>query len=459
MIFGIYVLGGRGMNKKNTKIRVYETKNEDNMLIKKEDIAWGGAEKSENTICINDKKTYQTIDGFGASFTDASAYLVHEVLGEAERKIVMDKLFSDEKGIGLSFVRQPMGASDFACSIYSYQDTPNNEDDFELNYFTIEHDKKYILPLLKEMMTINPKVRLMATPWSAPAWMKTTNHMIGGTLREDCYEVFAEYFVKFIRAYEAEGVPMYAITPQNEPMFVPHHYPGMKFEAKQEAMFIKNHLGPRFKAEKIDTKILCYDHNWDIPEYPLEVLNEAGEYVNGVAWHVYAADPSAQSLVFNQFKDKEVYYTEASGGQWIAPFDNAFSSMMRTNIGTLRNHSKTIVLWNIALDENNGPTVPGFGQSTCRGLLKINQQTKEVTYNLDYYALAHFSQFVKQGAKRIESNEIEGITNVAFKNLDGTIVLVISSNVEDGREIKVAYNNKYISYKLAGKAAVTLVWE
>lgn len=447
------------MDKKSANIKAYETKNEGNMLMRKEDIAWRRSRKSEDTIYIDDKKTYQIIDGFGASFTDASAYLVHEVLGEYERKMVMEKLFSDEKGIGLSFVRQPMGASDFACTIYSYQDTPDNRDDFEMEHFSIEHDKKYILPLLKEMMEINPKVKLMATPWSAPAWMKTTNNMIGGTLREDCYEAFAEYFVRFIKAYEREGLPMYAISPQNEPMFVPHHYPGMKFEAKQEAAFIKNHLGPRFRKEKIDTKILCYDHNWDIPEYPLEVLDEASEYVDGVAWHVYAADPSAQSVVFEKFPTKEAYYTEASGGEWIAPFDNAFSSMMRTNIGTLRNHSKTVVLWNIALDENNGPTVPGFGQSTCRGLLKINQQTKEVTYNLDYYALAHFSQFVKQGAQRIESNEIEGTTNVAFKNLDGSMVLVVSSNVEEEREVQVSYNNEYITYTLPGKTAVTLVWE
>lgn len=447
------------MRIKNNAIKVYETTNKDNMFVKKEDLYWKNEKSIENVICVNDKKTYQSMDGFGASFTDASAYLVHEVLDEITRKEVMKRLFSDEEGIGLSFIRQPMGASDYACTIYSYQDTPDNVDDFEMKYFSINYDKKYILPLLKEMMMINPKVKLMATPWSAPAWMKTTTHMIGGTLREECEAAFAEYFVKFIKAYEAEGLDIYAITPGNEPMFVPMHYPGMKFEAQQEAAFIKNHLGPRLKEEDIQTKILAYDHNWDMPEYPLEVLKEAGEYVDGIAWHVYAADPSAQSVVFDKFPIKDVYYTEASGGEWIAPFDNAFSSMMRTNIGTLRNHSKTVVLWNIALDENNGPTVPGFGQSTCRGLLKINQQTKEVTYNLDYYALAHFSQFVKQDAKRIESNELEDISNVAFKNLDDTMVLVMSNDSKKEKEVQIAYNNQYITYKLAAKSTVTLFWE
>ena len=447
------------MNREKTSINVYETTNEANMLVKKQDIFWSDKKKEENIIYIDDKKTYQFIDGFGASFTDASAYLIHEVLDEVSRKDVMHKLFSADDGIELSFIRQPMGASDFALDIYSYQDTPHNQDDFEMKYFSIHHDEKYIIPLLKKMMEINSNVKIMATPWSAPAWMKTTKNMIGGTLREDCQDAFAEYFIKFIKAYEKEGLSIYAITPQNEPMFVPHHYPGMKFEAAQEAEFIKNHLGPRFKEEKISTKILAYDHNWDMPEYPLEVLRKAEEYVDGIAWHVYAAEPSAQSLVVNHFPNKEVYYTEASGGEWIAPFDNAFSSMMRTNIGTLRNYSKTVVLWNIALDEHNGPTVPGFGQSTCRGLLKINKETKEVTYNLDYYALAHFSKFVKQKARRIESNEVEGIMNVAFKNTDGTIVLVMSNDLKEEKEIQIAHNDQYISYKLAGKSAVTLVWK
>lgn len=455
------VIGVRKMDTKHSTIQVYETTNENNMFVRMKDIAWSKIENHHNssTIKINEEKTYQSIDGFGASFTDAAAYLVGQVLEETQTKEVMNKLFSNEQGIGLSVVRQPMGASDFACSIYSYQETPNNEDDFELKHFSIDHDKKYILPLLKEMMKINPKVKLMATPWSAPAWMKTTNNMIGGTLREDCYEAFSEYFIRFIKAYEQEGLSMYAITPQNEPMYVPNHYPGMKFEPIQEARFIRNHLGPRFKEENINTKILCYDHNWDMPEYPLEVLREAGEYVDGVAWHVYAADPSTQSVVFDQFPDKEVHYTEASGGEWIAPFDNAFTSMMRTNIGTLRNHSKTVILWNIALDENNGPTVPEFGTSTCRGLLKINQQTKEVTYNLDYYALAHFSQFVKTGAKRIETNELEGIMNVAFKNLDGSKVLVMSNDLKEEKIVHIEYNNQSIAYTLKAKSAISLTWK
>ncbi len=409
-------------------------------------------------IFIDDTKTYQTLDGFGASFTDSSAYLVYDVLSNESKDEVISKLFDENDGIGLTFIRQPIGASDYALSIYSYQDTPNNEDDFDMNHFTISHDEKYILPVLKDMLKINPNIKIMASPWSAPAWMKTTKNMNAGTLRDDCYEVYAKYFAKFIKAYADNGIEIFAITPQNEPLYEPKHYPSMAFSATQEANFIKNYLYPEFQANDIKAKIIAYDHNWDVTEYAKEVLTTAYDCVYGIAWHVYGGEPSAQSVIFDEFPEKSVYFTEASAGEWIAPFENAFTSIMRTSIGSLKNHSKSVVLWNIALDENNGPTVPNFGKSTCRGLLKINQKTKDITYNLDYFALAHFSKYIKQGAIRIFSSDIDGINNVAFKNPDGSTILVLNNDLSIDKDIQISFKDEVISYKSKRKSATTIIW-
>lgn len=441
------------------RITGFETKDQSNMFrevslfLKKEE------KLSAERIEINTLKTYQCIDGFGASFTDSASYLIHQVLEERDRDSLMKCLFSETEGIGLSIVRQTIGACDYSRKFYSYQDTPNNQDDFEMKYFNIANDVEDIIPLLQQMLVINPKAKVMASPWSAPAWMKTTKSMIGGTLREECKDSYATYFLEFIKAYGEQGINIYAITPQNEPMYVPLNYPGMKMDAKQQIEFINNYLGPKFRKEGVQTEILAYDHNWDMPEYPKAVLEEAREFVSGVAWHVYAGEPKTQSKVVEKFPDIKTYYTEASGGEWITPYSVAFSSMMKTNIGTLRHHSKTVILWNMALDEENGPVVPNFGTSTCRGVVTVNKKTKELKYNLEYYALAHLSKHVKQGAVRVESNEIENISNVAFRNQDGSVVIVISNDIDQVKEIEVVYQEYKVLYTLEPNAAITIKFE
>lgn len=416
--------------------------------------------EAEAVIAIAPKETYQTIDGFGASFTDSSAYLIDQVLDGNDKESLMTKLFDLEEGIGLSVIRNPMGASDYARTIYSYDDQPTGQVDPELKDFSIAHDLESILPLTKWAGDINPDLQVFASPWSPPGWMKTSGIMNGGKLKEEYYEAYANYFVKFIQAYQERGIKINAITPQNEALFMPLHYPSMEFLAHEEGHFIKNYLKPAFEANQLATKILAYDHNWDRIDYAFDVMDLAGDAVDGMAWHWYGGRPISQSRVQKEYPEMETHFTEGSGGEWIPEFEPAFSNVMRTGIEVMRNYSKTFILWNLALDENNGPTVPGFGKSTCRGLVKINQETKELTYTLDYYALAHFSKFLKHGAKCIGTTEHHIIKNVAFLNTDGSIVCVLFNDSETTQTVSLEITEQGAkTIDIPQKSAMTLVFE
>src|SRR5689334_8783438 len=217
------------------------------------------------TIDVNESLSYQTMDGFGASFTDSSAWLVWNKLSAAQRNTLMNNLFNPSTGIGLSYLRQPISSSDFALSNYTYDDMPAGQTDPNLTNFSINHDKTYITPVIQQALAINPNLHVMGTPWSAPAWMKTSGSLFNGTLQTQYYGAYANYFVKFIQAYNTEGIPVYAITLQNEPHFEPNSYPGMRLEPADEANFVKNNLGPAFSSAGITTKIIVWDHNWDEP--------------------------------------------------------------------------------------------------------------------------------------------------------------------------------------------------
>lgn len=414
--------------------------------------------QANTIISIKTDATRQAIDGFGASFTDSAAYLVDEILPADAKTSLMTNLFDPELGIGLGVIRNPMGASDYARSIYSYDDQPAGEIDPELADFSILHDKKSILPLTKWAKRLNPDLTLFASPWSPPAWMKTTDTMNGGKLKPEFYTAYANYFVKYIQAYEAEGLTIDAVTPQNEPLFMPLHYPSMEFLAHEEANFVRDYLKPAFVTAGLSTKIFAYDHNWDRIDYAFDIMDFASEAVDGMAWHWYGGRPVTQSRIQEHFPTLETHFTEGSGGEWIPEFEPAFSNVMRTGIEIMRHYSRSFVLWNLALDENNGPTVPGFGNSTCRGLVRINQQTKELTYTLDYYALAHFSKFVKTGATCIESTQETAVKNVAFLNEDGSIVTVIFNDSEVAETYTLELDNQVIAMlSIPSKSAQTLV--
>lgn len=440
----------------NIMIQLYESQNKEN-LFSKIDYIESKREITE-TITIRLSEEYQSIDGFGASFTDSSAYLIDKVLSGDDTESVMKNLFDPKLGIGLSLLRNPMGASDYARDIYSYNDLKERHKDEALESFSIEHDKESIIPLTKKAFELNSDMKLIASPWSAPGWMKDSYTMVGGKLLKDYYKTYANYFVKFIKSCQNEGVPVYAITPQNEPLFVPSNYPGMEMLAHEEADFVKNYLKPAFIENFIDTKIFGYDHNWDRVDYAYDILDTSLDSFDGTAWHWYGGKPVSQFRIKQAFPDKEIHFTEGSGGEWIPEFEPAFSNVMRKGIEIIRNHSKSFILWNIALDENNGPTVPGFGKSTCRGLLKINQQEKTYEYTLDYYALAHFSKHLRPGSKRVNSSQEGVVKNVAFKNTEEELVVILFNDSSDNQTVRLNVNESHcFNLDLSPKSAVTFV--
>ena len=401
------------------------------------------------------------MEGFGASFTDSSAWLVYNKLNSTQRTELMTNLFSPANGIGLSLLRQPLGASDFsAIGNYSYDDLPAGQTDPNLTSFSINHDLTYIVPVLQQALQLNPAVKIIGTPWSAPGWMKTTGSMIGGNLKPEAYAPFANYFVKYIQAYQAQGVAINYVTVQNEPLYIPAGYPGMGMAPTEQASFIKNYLGPAFAASNIKTRILAYDHNWDTFSYPETVLSdpESAQFVSGIAWHWYGGDVNAQTILHNEYPNKDAFITEASGGSWQGDESNGFRAVLdNLIINGSRNWARGVVLWNMALDINNGPTNGGCG--TCRGVVTIDQSSGNVTYNVDYYALGHASKFLKPGAYRIASNTFgSNIEDVAFKNPDGSKVLIAYNASSSQSTFRVLWGNESFSYTLNPGAAVTFNW-
>lgn len=436
--------------------RFYRTVNEEQLFV---EIPLSKSDSQTTEKIQLGKRVYaQQLDGFGASFTDAAAFLIDKVLDDKQKNEAMVQLFDTEYGIGLSLIRNPMGASDYARTIYSYDDQLEGKEDPTLTAFSIEHDQESILPLTKWAKQLNPELKLFASPWSAPGWMKDTGKMVAGQLLKKNYGIYADYFVRFIQEYAKEGLEVYAVTPQNEPLYEPKHYPSMFFPAEAEAIFVRDYLKPAIQRAGLPTKIFGYDHNWDRIDYAFELFDLAEEAFDGIAWHWYGGNPSNQSRVATFFPEKEIHFTEGSGGEWIPAFEPAFSNLMRTGIEVLRNNSKSFILWNMALDENNGPTVPGFGRSTCRGLLEINQDKKTVDYTLDYYGLAHFSKYIRPGAKRIETTQTAIIKNVVFENVDHSLVWVIFNDSTEEQIVEIIDQEKIVGkIQLPAKAAGTVV--
>jgi O-glycosyl hydrolase len=422
------------------------------------------ARKAANplTIKIDDSVKYQKIHGFGAAMTDSAAWLIDK-LSPAERAKLMKRLFDPSKGIGLSLLRSPMGATDFnASGSYSYDDMPAGQKDPTLANFSIQHDVPYIIPALRQALSLNPSLKVMANPWSPPGWMKTSDSMIGGTLKGEYVSALAEYFVKFVQAYDEAGVPISYISPQNEPMGTPT-WPGMFLSAYQEAELIKK-IGKAFEANGISTKILAWDHNWDVPSYPETIFSDpaASQYTAGTGWHIYSGDPTYQTVVHNDYPSKETFITEATGGVWQDSDQTAFTEALGTWIinGT-RNWANGVMLWNIALDPDRGPlNSDTAGIPMLRGLLTIDPADGQVSYNVDYHALAHASRFVRPGARRIYSNTFgEGsIENVAFQNPDGSKVLIAHNSGKAAKTFSVADGTHSFDYTLNPGDAVTFTY-
>jgi glucosylceramidase len=419
-----------------------------------------GNSSASQVITVSPTTTYQSMTGFGASFTDSAASLV---AASPLRNSIMTKLFDPTQGIGLDFLRQPIGASDFSSSLYSYDDMPSGETDPNLTNFSTAHDNSYILPLLQQALSINPQVTVMATPWSPPGWMKTSDSMIGGTLNTSDYQVYANYLVKFLQAYKAAGVPVSLITPQNEPEYSASNYPSSTFTSSQEATFIADDLGPAIKAAGLNTGILDYDHNWNDTSFPETVLGSAAaQYVVGTAWHCYAGDPSAQTTVEQAYPAYGTYFTECSGTAASNPSDTFADTLdwetENLIIDATRNYAKTVVTWNMALNPSDGPSM---NCTDCTPVVTVNNSADTATYNAEYYSLGQASKFVKPGAVRIGSNTFGSgnIEDVAFQNPDGsTAMVVLNSNTSRSSTFGVDENGSSFNYTLPAGAVATFTW-
>jgi len=435
------------------------------------------------TVVVDPGRTFQTMSGFGGAITDSSASVLYTLTPQA-RASAMASLFSSSTGDGLDYLRQPIGASDFATSDYTFDDVAAGQKDYNLKHFSIAHDQAQILPLLREAAQLNPSLQILATPWSPPAWMKTGDSLIGGRLIDDpkIYRAYATYLLNFIQAYRANGVRVDTITVQNEPQNrAPAGYPGTDMPSWQEEKVIAD-LGPMLHQAGLTTKILAYDHNWtehpndaastppdetaDIDDYAQQVLDSsAAKYVSGTAYHCYYGDPSAMTALHDQYPTKDIYFTECSGSQSSDPA-NTFSDTVKWHarnliIGATRNWAKTVINWNVALDPSGGPHTGGC--ATCTGILTVNADGT-VTRNAEYYTLGALARFVKPGAVRIASTSFGTtgwngqVMDVAFRNPDGSTVLVAHNENDNPQTFAVREGNETFTYNLPGGALATFVW-
>jgi glucosylceramidase len=411
-----------------------------------------------SAIEVNDVQQFQSIDGFGFALTGGSAQLLMR-MEPARRAALLKELFSGEgKGIDVSYLRVSIGSSDMNERVYSYDDVAEGQTDEKLSRFSLAPDCTDVIPLLKEILAIRPEIEILGSPWSAPAWMKTNDNAKGGYLKPEYYASYADYLVKYIEGMKAEGIRIEAITVQNEPLN-PKNTPSMAMFASQEDAFIAKYLVPAFKNAGILTKILLYDHNPDVPSYPLSILADpaAGKYVDGTAFHLYGGDVSMFSKVHDEYPNKNLYMTEqmVTGATGDAPFDIA-EPVRGVLIGATRNWSRNVLLWNLAADPRYGPHTSDGGCTMCQGAITVDGNI--ATRNVAYYAIAHFSKFVPPGSVRIGSNSVEQLANVAFVTPERKIVLVVSNTANFPKTFSVRYHGKSFTTDLPAESVGTYVW-
>jgi glucosylceramidase len=410
------------------------------------------------SITVDEKDRYQTMDGFGISMTEGSAWLLHNRMPPAMSRDVMNKLFDPSSGIGLSFVRLPIASTDLSINHYSYDDMPSGQQDPQLLHFSTAHDDAYVFPVMREALKLNPAITVMASPWSAPAWMKTNNSLIGGSLRESAMPVYAEYLVRSLQAFQKAGITVKYLSVQNEPLHETEDFPGMLMLADQQKRLIGSYLGPDLKRAGMQAQILAYDHNWDHPEYPIEVLSDpkASSFVAGSALHCYGGDPSGQSIIHQKFPDKGIWMTECSGGTWQK--ENPLLVTAHLLIDSVRNWAKAVSLWGVVLDTDHNPHAGGCG--TCRGLVTFDPKALTATYTGDFYALGQASKFVHPGATRIGSTSLGRVSleSVAFQNIDGSIVVLILNNSSKGTDFRIGWHGHEVLSSLPPHSFASYIW-
>jgi glucosylceramidase len=441
------------------KVEVWITKGDRSVLLQPMGgLVVDGATEGLPVISVDTSKTYQSMDGFGYSLTGGSAWLLREKLSPAKRSELLKELFTTEgNSIGVSYLRISIGASDLDARVFSYSDYVPGKKQNDISNFSLAEDQKYLIPVLKEILMINPNIKIMGSPWSAPAWMKTNNHVKGGSLRKEYYSEYAKYFVQYIQAMHNEGITIDAVTIQNEPEN-PKNTPSMVMTAAEQADFVKNHMGPAFEQAGVNTKIVVFDHNCDHPEYPIEILNdeEAKNYIDGSAFHLYLGEIQAMSKVHEAHPDRHIYFTE----QWTSgegQFDgDLFWHTRELIIGAARNWSRNVLEWNLASDPKFDPHTDDGGCTICQGALTID--TDSVTRNVSYYIIAHASKFVPDGSVRIDSSTPDGIPNVAYLTPSGRKVMIAMNESSAEKKFSFTDGSNNFTATLPEGSVATLVW-
>jgi glucosylceramidase len=440
-----------------SEVDYWVTKSDESIKLQKQTNSLNFNTNNNNytTIEINDNQTFQSIDGFGYTLTGGSAEVINQLSVSKKQELLQEFFGTADNSIAISYLRISIGASDLNSSVFSYDDMPNGQTDINLSNFSLTPDSQ-LINLLKDILIINPNIKIMAAPWSPPVWMKDNNSSVGGSLQPQYYSVYAQYFVKYIQAMQAQGITIDAVCPQNEPLHGGNN-PSLVMTAAQQISFIKK-LGLAFQNNGITTKIVCYDHNCDNSQYPIQVLTDAqaNPYVDGSAFHLYAGDISALSTVHDAFPTKKLYFTE----QWTSSTGN-FGGDLKWHlknvvIGSMRNWSVNALEWNLANNPSFEPHTTG-GCTMCKGAITINNSTS-YTKNVAYYIIAHASKFVPTGSVRIASNIAGNLSNVAFKTPTGKKVLIVENDGSAAETFNIKYNNKWVTVSLDGGAVGTFVW-
>jgi glucosylceramidase len=442
-------------------VHVWETRGDRSALLTAgRDLKFGTNERAAPlSISIQPGTQGQEMGGFGASITDSSAYVLRRDMSRGRRAAVLKSLFDRQTGIGLNYLREPIGGSDFSLGSYTEDDLPPGVTDPTLSHFSIAHDLRWMVPVLRQALAINPAIKIIATAWSAPGWMKTTGSLIGGTLQPDFLDTYAMYLTRFVRAYARHGIRVDALTLGNEPDFSPASYAGMQLSPDQEAA-----LAPRLAADLaaagLHTQILGFDSNWANAAYALALMNApaAAQALSGIAFHCYFGDPSAQALVHAAFPDKTIYETECTEFQEYPSFGTNLVNGTRTlAIDSVRNWSSTVMLWNAVLDQHDGPT--NAGCMDCTPLVAVNSRNHRTTRESGYYVLGQLSRFLAPGAHRIWSTSPVGdLQSVAFRNPNGSLVLEVLNPANRRRTFSVGWSGRAFTTSLSGTSVATYMW-
>lgn len=427
---------------------------------------------SPSTIRLNPTEEFQTMDGFGVAITGSTCYNLMK-MKPADRKAFLELTFSPENGYGFSYCRVAIGCSDFSLSEYTCCDKEGVE-----NFALTDEENNYVIPILKEILAINPTMKIMGTPWTAPRWMKVDNlenlapknSWTSGQLNPKYYQDYAEYFVKWIKAFEKEGIKIYSVTPQNEPL---NHgnSASMYMPWTQERDFVKTALGPAFKNAGIDTKIYAFDHNYnydnvaDQKSYPLNIYKDgdAAQYLAGAAYHNYGGNKDELTAVHNAAPGMDLVFSETSIGTWNNGRDlskRLDEDMREVALGTVNRWCKGVIVWNLMLDEDRGPYRPG-GCATCYGAVDINRDYTTITRNSHYYIIAHMSSVVKPDAVRIGTSGFttSGLDYSAFRNPDGSYALVANNRNATKVRFVVDDGVKHFTYEMPANSAASLTWK